>query len=186
MTLGDPVTRDIERHGRLSRRLLVWFLVFSLLPLLVTNAIGYSRSQSIISELVERYLSTIAQVHAQHVRDRTDRALLLLQAVAAGNEFLAAGAQRSQGIPAGVIGEAASTVAVERMLRRKLDELKLFDALYLFTPDGRIVASVGIRENLITTLPVHEASGSLSALLLSTPRGVRPMFRLVVPRTLGP
>src|SRR5674476_1430052 len=100
---------------------------------------------------------------------------------AAGNEFLAAGALRSQGLPTGVMGEAASRPEMERLLRRKLDELKLFDALYLFTPDGAIAASVGIRENLSTDLPAHEAAASLSAMLLSTPRGVRPMFRLVVP-----
>jgi len=79
------------------------------------------------------------------------------------------------------MGEAASRTEMERLLRRKLDELKLFDALYLFTPDGRIAASVGLRENLSTALPAHEAAGSFSAMLLSTPRGVRPMFRLVVP-----
>ena len=28
-----------KRGGRLSRRLLVWFLVFSLIPLLATNAV---------------------------------------------------------------------------------------------------------------------------------------------------
>ncbi|GEM_PF-949266 len=181
MTPPGPMTTEMGRHGRLSRRLLAWFLVFSLLPLLVTNAIGYRRSEGIITRLVERYLSAIAQVQAQHIRDRTDRALLLLQAVAAGNEFLAAGAQRSQGLPTGAMGEAASRTEMERLLRRKLDELKLFDALYLFTPDGRIAASVGLRENLSTALPAHEAAGSVSAMLLSTPRGVRPMFRLVVP-----
>lgn len=181
MTPPLTATSEFERHGRLSRRLLVLFLVFSLVPLMVTNAIGYRRSESIITELVERYLSAIAQVHAQHVRDRTDRALLLLQAVAAGNEFLAAGAQRAQGLPAGAMGEAASRVEMERLLRRKLDELKVFNALYLFTPDGQIAASVGLRENLSTTPPMRTTTGSLSALLLSTPGGVRPMFRLVVP-----
>jgi signal transduction histidine kinase len=181
MTPPEPTTTEMGRRGRLSRRLLAWFLLFSLFPLLVTNAIGYRRSQGIITQLVERYLSAIAQVQAQHVRDRTDRALLLLQAVAAGNEFLAAGALRSQGLPTGVMGKAASRPEMERLLRRKLDELKLFDALYLFTPDGAIAASVGIRENLSTDLPAHEAAASLSAMLLSTPRGVRPMFRLVVP-----
>jgi signal transduction histidine kinase len=181
MTPPEPPTTEMAGHGRLNRRLLVWFLVFSLLPLLVTNAIGYRRSQGIITQLVERYLGAIAQVQAQQVRDRTDRALLLLQAVAAGNEFLVAGAQRSQGHPAGAMGEAASRIGMERLLRRKLDEIKLFDALYLFTPDGEIAASVGLRENLSTALPAHEETGSVSALLLSTPRGVRPMFRLVVP-----
>ncbi len=171
----------LGRRGRLSRRLLAWFLLFSLLPLLVTNAIGYRRSEGIITQLVERYLTAIATIQAQHVQDRTDRALLLLQAVSAGNEFLAAGALRSQGLPSGQMGEAASRLEMERLLGRKLDEFKLFDALYLFTPNGAIAASVGLKENLNTSLPAHEAAGSLSAILLSTPRGVRPMFRLVVP-----
>jgi len=163
----EPTTTQMGRNGRLSRRLLAWFLILSLLPLLVTNAIGYRRSQAIITQLVERYLAAIAQSQAQHVRDRTDRALLLLQAVAVDEGFLAAG--------------AAGRTEIERALRRKLDELKLFGALYVFTPDGTVGASVGLRENLTSTLPAHEATGSLSAMLLSTPRGVRPMFRLVVP-----
>ncbi len=163
----ESTTTQMGRRGRLSRRLLAWFLVFSLLPLLITNAIGYRRSQAIITQLVERYIAAIAQIQAQHVRDRADHALLLLQAVAVDEEFLAAG--------------AAGRTEIERTLRRKLDELKLFDALYVFKPDGTIGASVGLRENLSTTLPAHEATGSLSTILLSTPRGVRPMFRLVVP-----
>jgi signal transduction histidine kinase len=176
-----PLEATMGRRGRLSRRLLAWFLVFSLFPLLFTNAIGYRRSEGIIRQLVERYLGAIAQVQAQHVRDRTERAMMLLQAVAAGNEFLTAGALRSQGLPTGAMGKAATRHELERLLRRKLDEFKLFDALYLFNPDGGIVASVGLRENLTTALPAHEAIGSLSAVLLSTPRGVRPIFRLVVP-----
>src|SRR5450756_2570515 len=71
MTPPGPMTTELGRRGRLSRRLLAWFLVFSLLPLLVTNAIGYRRSEGIITRLVERYLGAIAQIQAQHVRDRT-------------------------------------------------------------------------------------------------------------------
>ena len=159
MTPPESTTMtEMGRRGRLSRRLLAWFLLFSLLPLLITNAIGYRRSEGIITQLVERYITAIAQVQAQHVRDRTDRSLLLLQAVAVGNEFLAAGALRSQGLPTGAMGDAASRTEMERLLRRKLDEFKLFDALYLFTPDGAIAASVGLRENLSTALPAHEAT----------------------------
>ena len=51
MTPPGPMATELGRHGRLSRRLLAWFLVFSLLPLLVTNAIGYRRSEGIITRL---------------------------------------------------------------------------------------------------------------------------------------
>ncbi len=80
--------------GPLGRRLLGWFLVFSLLPLLVTNGTGYLRSRGIIERLAGRYLSTIAGVEAQHIRGEVDRQLLSLQTIAGGNAFLAAGAAR--------------------------------------------------------------------------------------------
>ena len=77
-------------RARLSRRLLAWFLVFSLVPLVVTNAVGYARSKAIIRRRIERDQAALAEVQAQHVRDRADRALLLLQSIVAGNEFLVA------------------------------------------------------------------------------------------------
>src|SRR5512146_767102 len=107
-----------QRGGRLSRRLLLWFLLFSLVPLLITNAVGYQRSKTILEQLVDRYLSAVTQVQVQHVRDRIDHHLLLLQAIVTGNQFLAAGALRFEGKPAGDMKSVATVQAIREMLRR--------------------------------------------------------------------
>src|SRR5512144_2884375 len=97
---------------RLSWRLLAWLLVFSLVPLVVTNTVGYYRSRGIIERLVDRYLGALAQGEAQHVGERVDRHLLSLESITAGNEFLAAGLLRSQGRPAGEMGTVADAVTL--------------------------------------------------------------------------
>src|SRR5512138_2701277 len=51
-------------RARLSRRLLAWFLVFSLVPLVVTNAVGYARSKAIIRRRIERDQAALAEVQA--------------------------------------------------------------------------------------------------------------------------
>lgn len=167
-------------RSRLNRRLLAWFLLFSLAPLLVTNAVGYQRSEAIIERLVENDLTGIVNTQAQHVRDRADHLMLLLEAIAAGNEFLAAGAERWQGRHAGEMGSIADRPAMERHLRSKLAELPDFDALYLFTPDGLIIAAVGDVKHL-DSLPPPGAVAAFTAERRVTAHGLEPEFRLAVP-----
>ena len=175
VAVGQP------QPGRLRRRLLWWFLIFSLLPLIVTNAVGYRRSEAIIEQMVERYLRALAEVQAQHIRDRSDREQLLLEAITAGNEFLVAGVQRSQGIGTGSMTNVADQRSMEGLLKRKLEEMPGFDGLYLFTSNGKVVASVG-RVTVVDTRPPKSARGTgLTAITASGPRGERPEFRLVAP-----
>ncbi|HUX35114.1 MAG TPA: ATP-binding protein [Gemmatimonadaceae bacterium] len=170
-----------KRGGRLSRRLLVWFLVFSLIPLLATNAVGYERTKAILERIVDRYLSAVAEVQVQHVRDRIDNHLLLLQAIVAGNQFLAAGALRAEGRPAGPMGGVADTDALLEFLQRKHEEIPTFDAIDLFTPTGRVIASAGNHANLVTEPPANSRRGSLWATLRPGPHGPEPMFNIAVP-----
>ncbi len=170
-----------KHGGRLSRRLLVWFLVFSLVPLLATNAVGYQRTKAILERIVDRYLSAVAEVQVQHVRDRIDNHLLVLQAIVAGNQFLAAGALRFEGLPAGEMGPVADSTALENFLLRKHEELPIFDAMDLFTPDGRVIAAAGNPDNVVTSQPADPTRGSLWAARRSGPRGTEPIFRLAVP-----
>lgn len=167
-------------RGRLSRRLLAWFLLFSLVPLLVTNAIGYRRSHAIIERLVEQYLSTIARVQAQHIHDRLQQELLLLQAIAAGNEFLAAGADHAGARPPGPLARVASRAAIEHYLQHKLDELPAFGALYLFTPDGHVIAAVGDAGWIRAAAPPSPGR-TLVARVADERRDGPPRFSLVVP-----
>ncbi|MGA9836418.1 MAG: ATP-binding protein [Gemmatimonadaceae bacterium] len=170
-----------RRGGRLGRRLLVWFLVFSLVPLLATNAIGYQRSKDILEQIVDRYLSAVAEVQAQHVRDRIDNHLLLLQAIVTGNQFLAAGALRFDGRPAGAMGVVADPRALEEFLRNKHSEIPIFDAIDLFTPDGRVIAAAGNPNDIVKDRPPDERHGSLWATIRTGPHGPEPSFKIAVP-----
>lgn len=130
-------------NSRLGQRLLIWFLVFSLVPLLGSNMLGYLESQEIIEQLLERQLEAIAHFGAQHVRDELDASLLSLTAIASGNEFLAAGVTGTAGGAASPMAEVASRPAVENYLERKRDELTGFEALYVQDLQGSVVAAAG-------------------------------------------
>ena len=142
----EPVPRGttwVQRvYGRLNRRLLAWFLLFSLLPVLVTNAVGYQRSATIIEELVEKFLVAYARLEAQHVGDRIQERLKTLRAIATGNDLLVAAVQQVRSSPAArTVAPTPSTDAVRRYLLRARQEMRAFDALALFSRDGRLVAA---------------------------------------------
>jgi two-component system NtrC family sensor kinase len=163
-------------RSRLNLRLLMWFLVFSLVPLLVTNAVGYQRSEVLIEHLVENYIAAIAQVQAQHVRDRIDHNLQMLEAITAGNDFLAAAAIRASGQDAGQMGTVASPAAVNGYLTRKLKELGIFESLQLSSLDGRIIAAAG-RRDLLATKTIPQDPSSFSASVEGGPDSALPVFR---------
>ena len=168
-------------RARLSRRLLAWFLAFSLVPLVVTNAVGYVRSKAILRRRIERDLAALADVQALHVRDRADRALLLLQAIVAGNEFLVAGTLKAEGLPAGEMGDVADRDAIEQLLTSKLVESGAFDALYLVGPSQQVIAAVGDSGAIITTVPADDSTRSLTTRIRQVGRSWQPQFRLAVP-----
>ncbi len=170
-----------KHGGRLRRRLLVWFLLFSLVPLLATNAVGYQRTKNILGQIVDRYLSAVAEVQVDHLHDRIDNHLLLLQAIVTGNQFLAAGALRFQGRPAGAMGAVADSTALQDFLLRKHQDLPIFDALDLFTPDGTIITAVGNPANVVRTPPADASHGSLWARLRDGQHGPEPTFQMAVP-----
>lgn len=177
--LEPPKTQP--RRGRLSRRLLAWFLLFSLAPLLATNAVGYGRTSVILREFVERYLSTLAETQAQHVHDRLERSTLMLEAIVAGNEFLVAGARRALGRPAGEMGTVASRSAIEELLRHKLEDAAALDAIYVFAADGRVVGAVGSADAIVTTPPATPNVSSVSAIALRSAAVAEPRIRFVTP-----
>lgn len=128
--------------GGLRARLVVWFLLLSLIPLFGSNTLGYLRSTQIVEGLVQRYLDGIADVQALHVRDQVERHRLYLQAVSAGNAFLAAAALELRNEDGGPMGIVADLARTEEHLDRKLEELSAFQGLYLLAPDGALLASV--------------------------------------------
>ncbi|HEX9108633.1 MAG TPA: hypothetical protein VF832_15420, partial [Longimicrobiales bacterium] len=175
-----PSAAPVRYSGRLGWRLLGWFLLFSLIPLFVSNTIGYMKSREIIERLVDRYLGVVAEVEAAHVGDRLERHVAALEMVTAGNEFLAAGMLRLERRPA-ANNDMARVVEPEVLveyLQRKLAELRGFDGLYLQSPDGTVLLTVGQvdRKSLSQTAPGGAPFGTLP----DAPDG-SPRFSLAVP-----
>lgn len=155
MNRGKPVTdrapapRTGPRDGVLRRRILGAFLILSLIPLFGSNAIGYARSRVIVEGLVGRYLDGMAGIQAAHIQDRLDQRLLYLSAVANGNRFLEAAAERELSGPSiPGMAEAADPPAVRVYLERKRTEASRFDVLTVHRPDGTVLASSGSDEPL--------------------------------------
>ena len=145
---GEDAAREVRRPWResplatrLGRRLLGWFLLLALLPLLASNVIGYLRSHQITEEVLEQSLEAVTQVQVLHVRNRIDRYLALLSAVAVGNEFLASGTRAAGGVAPSVMGGAATRPALDTYLQRQLLELADFSELILLGLEGEFVAS---------------------------------------------
>jgi signal transduction histidine kinase len=172
--------RALLPRTRLNRRLLAWFLVFSLVPLIATNAVGYYRSKAIIEDLFQTYLKGIARTQAQHVQDRVERQALALQAIVAGNAFLVAGAQRAMGMPAGEMGSVATRAAMNELLADKRRELGDWAALFLFTPDGRVLAYAGDSARVVPVVVRGVAPPRVTTARAGV-TDVPPGFRFIVP-----
>ena len=170
-------------RGRLGRRLLGWFLVFSLVPLFLSNALGYVRSIAIVEDLIEDYVGALARVEAKHIRSQIERNLLDLQTIAAGNEFLASGAWVLAGEPAGAMVGVADLASVEQQLGLKRAGLRVFEALYLTDPAGRVLASTGIIPGGGPPPVPAEAGSVLLERLDREPAPAGPFFHMMVPVT---
>ena len=167
------------REGVLRRRLLAAFLAVSLVPLFGSNAMGFLRSRDIVGGLVERYVAGVADLQASHVQERIEQQRLYLEAVASGNRFLQAAAERATSAANPGMSTAASPEATTEYLQRKLEESGHFDAFALFEPDGVAYASSSAGH------PVEQWSphGAAPFGLVSTGPDSPPMLRFVVPVT---
>ena len=135
------VQRISERlTRRLNRRLLAWFLLISLVPLLATSAFGYGRSSTIMAELVQRFLVSYAHLEAEHVGDRIEKGLRTLHEITTGNAVLSSAAERGRAATDGPV--------LQGYLVGLRGELKVFDALALFTADGAVVAATEASDHL--------------------------------------
>jgi signal transduction histidine kinase len=166
--------------GALGRRLIVLFLAFSLVPLVASNMLGYVRSVRIIEDLTKRYLAELGEVEAQHVEGQVARYLLDLQAIAAGNEFLAAGARALAGEKMGQMAGVAEPAAVEQYLRSKLAGLPAFEAFYLQpAADGPMVSTAPGSPAMRAVVEAGRGAATMDRLPVAP--GLPPRFHLAVP-----
>lgn len=170
----------LARGPGLGRRLMGWFLLLSLVPLLTSNTIGYIRSQGITEGLLEQSLDVTSLLQVLHVQNRAERAMLFLGAVAAGNEFLGAGVRRAQGIR-GEIEEIATRDAVESYLaRQRAEENQIFGDLYLLDMDGQLLASAMGRYGERGSFPCAGHAAGI-AVVHGTDPGAPPTVCIAVP-----
>ncbi len=137
----DP-TRFLRSHplrGGLGRRILVWFLVLSLLPLFLSNSVGYGVSRKIIEEHVRQYLRALVQVQADHVAHQIEMHQMSLEAAVANSRFLSANvAASSAAVESGRLLDP-TVVALRSYIDRKHDEMSSVSELFVLDSTGIVI-----------------------------------------------
>ncbi len=133
--------RENPLRSALGKRILLWLLLLSLVPLVVSNTTGYLASSSIIHRLARRDLDALTEVQAHHVRDEIERLLVGLASAARNDRLLmASGAALRERAARPAMLRGAASLANEELepLRR---QLQVFTALELVGPAGVVVAA---------------------------------------------
>jgi len=133
--------RESPLRTALGKRILVSLLLLSLVPLVLSNSLGYLASDRIIRRLVERDLAALAVLQAGHVRDEIERLQLSLATAVHNDRLLVASAAALSDPTASPLAlSGASALATEELaqLRR---QLRVFSTLELLRPEGVVVAS---------------------------------------------
>lgn len=130
-------------RGGLGRRILLWFLALSLLPLFLSNSVGYTFSHRIIEDHVHRYLRALGQIQTDHVAHAVERHQLFLEMIASGNPHV----PENLKIASYALGEnresAAATEALREILQAVLVNLPSLTELFVLDKDGRLVGGTG-------------------------------------------
>ncbi len=166
------------REGVLRRRLLLAFLALSLVPLFGSNTLGYLRSRGILEEQARRNLDAVADLQAAQIQERLDQRLLYLRAIASGNRFLQAAAERRLPGTHSVMEDAATPAQVSAYLGRKLEESGRFEAFALFDTQGILIAASD-PDHLVSDWP-PEAGAPVTLERTGDPE-IAPTLRLTVP-----
>ena len=162
-------------YGRLNRRLFAWFLLFSLVPLLVTNAVGYRRSATIITELVERFVSTYARLEAHHIGDRLQGQLKTLSSLVSGNGVFLTAMRDANALP------ITTAMHLQQYLVQERQKMRVFDALALFSVQGTLLASSDSSRSWGAP-PAAEVRAAFAEFVQGTDDDIGPLsLRFVVP-----
>ncbi len=129
---GAPIRRG------LGRRILRWFLVLSLIPLIVTNSLGYLISRDIIEEQTRRYLNALTDGEARHVAAEVARHQASLTAFTTGNRFLVTSIEALTTVDpsAGEIG-----VRLSEYLDRQRTDLRPMAEIMVVDTTGMVIAA---------------------------------------------
>lgn len=133
--------RENPLRSALGKRILMWLLLLSLVPLFVSNAIGYLASSRIIRGLVARDLAALTSVQAHHVRDEVERLHLLLATAARGDRLLVASAEALRDPKATPVVQSGASGIASEVLDRLRQQLGVFTTIELVFPSGVVVAA---------------------------------------------
>ncbi|NIM49008.1 MAG: HAMP domain-containing protein [Gemmatimonadales bacterium] len=139
--MSQESRRGARRPAGLRGRILLWFLVLSLVPLFVSNTVGYQVTRRILEGQVQRYLAALAGAQAHQIASELERHHLYLDAVAAGEDFLASGVPLAAAEIRAGRRQAIPVSALHEYLDRKLAELESLSELFLIDSTGFVVAA---------------------------------------------
>lgn len=137
----DPgrILRSHPLRGGLGRRILVWFLVLSLLPLFLSNSVGYGVSRRIIEQQVRQYLEVLVQVQADHVAHQVKLHQLSLEAAVANSRFLPANISAASAAIRSGENQDPAVIALQSYVARKHGELPSLSELFVLDPGGTVI-----------------------------------------------
>ncbi len=178
--------RATPLRSGLGRRILLWFLILSLVPLLVSNLVGYLVTRGIMEGQVRQYLTALTEVEAQHVAIEVERHQLYLDALVAGNSFLPRSIKAV--VPAVRSGRRQGPVvaALHEHLDRKLAELQPLTELLVLDTDGQVIAAtrhdrVGADWSRQEVFRVGRAARFFAEEWETQQGRVEPVYRLATP-----
>lgn len=142
------------RHPRLSRQLIVWFLLISLVPLAHAIGVIYLQSEESLEQGVIDDLRSVAQRQGQQILRYLRGQERNVTTLAHAPDIAVAMRGFSATFDSGGL-DCPAYAKLERRLRGYLtyyQESYGYDDLYLIAPDGRVVFSVDRGEDLGTDL----------------------------------
>jgi signal transduction histidine kinase len=133
--------RNTPLRGGLGRRILLWFLVLSLVPLLISNSVGYVVSRRIIENQIERYLRALAEIQASQVATEVERHQLFLDGItSSGRPLFRTIPAAASAVQAGRLTEPSIT-ALGAHLDHELEELRSLTELFVIDTTGTVIVA---------------------------------------------
>ncbi len=177
---GTILGRGSPYHRQsLRRRILLWFLVLSLVPLLVSNSVGYLVSRGILRSHIQRYVGSLVLREAARVGRAVDYQLLHLTTFVYGNPLLLRAIREATTAP-------VATSDLQALLRQQHVEQPVFRGLVVLDTVGRMVAATGNAPAPHDPVRAGWFEEALRGPYFGVERplgerGNRPVYRLAVP-----
>ncbi len=127
--------------GGLGRRILLWFLVLSLVPLLLSNSVGYVVSRGIIERQIEHYLRAIAEIQAQQVATEVERHKLYLRGIADANRAIFSGLPRAGMAWRQPSKQEPALATIQAHLVHELMEFSSLSELFVIDGSGTVIVA---------------------------------------------